>query len=470
MCPPTSSIYASPAGQRAGPTFADIVHRCQAGSYDTVDALEADAAAAAGPVRGLAEEAERAEQARQAKRGRQAEQRLPEHWCVVAVRRLSCKPWEDQAVCGGCSNCACVAPRVVSAASCRAFLTAPPPLLPPAPSVTCRQDAQAAVTEACSLQDKVDAACFLLRQELSLCEPSNAQLLAAAAAHVRGLQQEEQQRRQAEAEAAQRAREAEAEQAAAEEQQGAEAQQEPAAEHQEQCEEQLQAAQDAAAAVQAPQGDGGEQHGLSERPSGQGGPPAEAQEAAQVVQGDTPADAAPAATASGEEPQLGEELQAANGAPAAADAAPAGCTLPSLPPADAAAGDDAAERRRQLQQLACRACLHLQQRLAAELLPAAQHRLGLAPVEEGSTAWQALQESSGWLSGAAAAACNTLIPAAVGGVQHGQQPSELVAALLAGDAVALEHCTTHLAVSCVVAFNVATRQTGTAREGSVAQP
>ncbi|KAL4451600.1 hypothetical protein ABPG75_007262 [Micractinium tetrahymenae] len=379
-------------GPGSVPTFADIAQRCRAGEYDSVDALQADAAAAAEAVRGLAEEAQRAEQARQAKRGRQAEQPSPERW----------------------------------------------------------QDAQAAETEACALQDKIDAACFSLRQELQLSESSNAQLLAAAAAHVRRLQREHRERQ--EAEAARRRQDAEAQEAATKQRQGA-------AEIQQQQQEEAEA-QEAAA--------GQQQHQVAEVDEQQAEPLAGGAWQGGERQGQGPAgamdiEAAPAADGDREaqqptvqqpqqQPRQGAPSEAAADAGAAADAAHA-----AQQEAVATATDVAAEQRRQQQQLACQACLHLRQRLAAELRPAVQRRLPSAPAAEAGTAWQVLQESAGRLSAAAAAAaCNDVITAAVGAAQVGEVPPELVAALMAGDAVALQHCTTHLAVSCVVAFNVAT--------------
>lgn len=465
--PPTTTSTphpAPPAGLAAGPTFADIVQRCRTGDYDSVDALQADAAAAADLVRGLAEEAQRAEQARQAKRGRQAEQPSPEHWWVGERGQAGQSWWVLH-------MCLCIAiawPTLPMLAPVRPPLAAPPfdashrhPCcadLLAAPSRRRRHDAQAAVTAACSLQDKVDAACFLLRQELSLGEPANAQLLAAAAAHVRRLQREERER----AEAERRQREADAQQVPAEELQEAAAQQgEPDQQQGQQLQEQCQqaAAQDGAAGRQQ-QEDSGEPDGRAVGPAVHGVSPAEEQQAGQGGGSDVQLDSAPAAATSagvGEEQQHAG-MQQQGGARAAAVG---GGTAASAAQQEAeAAAAHTAEQRRQRHQLACQACLHLRQRLAAELLPAVQRRLPVKPVGEGGSVWQALQEGSGWLSAAAAAACNSVIPAAVGAEQDAQQPSELVAALLAGDAVALEHCATHLAVSCVVAFNVATKADG----------
>ena len=68
-------------------------------------------------------------------------------------------------------------------------LAAPHPP-PPSLALCTRLRAQLVRAAACSLQDKVDAACFGLRQRLALGDPGNERLLAAAAAHVRTLQRQ----------------------------------------------------------------------------------------------------------------------------------------------------------------------------------------------------------------------------------------------------------------------------------------
>lgn len=229
----------------------------------------------------------------------------------------------------------------------------------------CSEQAAAAVTAACAVQDKVDAACFWLRQQLQLGEESNVRLLAAAAAHVRTLQR----RQQAEVEAQRR-------QQAAEEQQERELQR-------------IEAEQEGAAA------DAGQQPEEREEQQAEG----QQQDAGtgEVAVGD-----ASRAECS--------ERQEDGPGPAEPSAA-----MPPHPPApeqqergqqpDASAA--AAQQRQQRQVVA--AAHRLRRQLCWLLAPAMRQRLPPPPAALGGTAWQVLQEAVGRLSAAAAAACGWVV-------------------------------------------------------------
>lgn len=321
------------------------------------------------------------------------------------------------------------------------------------------------MTEACSLQDKVDTACYLLQQELRLDEGPSAALLAAAAAHVRRLQRKERERQEQEEEARWReereVREVrEREEQAAAQQPEAGAQQAATGPQDKHLQET--AARGPAAGQQQPEGPG-QPEGQPSGPGMRGDGAALGLPVARQGPGGTQTQAAPVAAAARntgqhlaemqqQQQQQGEQLQGTRDGAAAVEAVAARADHAAQRGTEAGAAS-ATDQRRQRQQLACQACLVLQQRLATELSPAVLRRLPLASGGEAGSAWQALQESAGRLAAAAASACHSVIPAAF--PADDQQPAELVAALLAGDAAALECCAAHLAVSCVVAFNVA---------------
>ena len=292
-----------PTGVHATPTFGEIALRCRRGEYDSVDGLQADAAAAAAEVLAAADEAAQQEQRRI--RGRDP----PSH-----------DDWLE---------------------------------------------AQAAVGAACAAQDKVDAACFGLRQELHLSDPATEALLAAAAAHIRRLQEEEVERRQRAA-AAEEAARRQAEQAAARREQNQQQQELEVDGSEGQAEGEQEETQEMEGA--------GDQRGAAE------------------------GEAAAAAPAAGTEQQQREAEQQQQ-------QQPMDVSLPAIrvEQEDAAAAAAAEERRLRQQRVASAAQL-LRQRVHDLLLPALHQRMPAGPPPD-SSAWQALQEWAGRLSAAAAAAC-----------------------------------------------------------------
>ena len=286
----------------------------------------------------------------------------------------------------------------------------------------CRQHLQAVVTAACSVQDKVDAACFELRQQLSLSTAANEQVLAAAAAHVRRLQ---------------RQREAELAVAAAAQQ----------------AEQQAQAA--------AAERELREQAAVLGEADGQG--PADLHPADGTVAAADPSEAAAeegnaalqAEPAQVQQRQAHGLLLAARAAAEEALTPPPSAAAPreqqgqeqQQPTALAEAAPPSAERSRQhLQERAAHAAQLLRQRLCLLLLPALQKRLPHAPASD-TSAWQALQESAGRLSAESAAACGAAICEAAG-----EGGGSILVPAAASDAAGEAEWITTLAARCVAAL------------------
>lgn len=308
-----------------------------------------------------------------------------------------------------------------------------------------RQQLQAVATAACSVQDKVESACFAVRQSLSLSNPFNQQVLAAAAAHVRQLQ------RQKEVEAAlqaERQQQAAAGDALVDEEEQRREGQPPIAEGEAAGGEEAVQDQEGQVAQQATQQ-------ADRTAAGEVAEPMQVVAQQQVVQQAAAAGAEPPPQRQQQQRQEHSLLLAAR------EAAEEALTPPPLPAAQQQQQAEHTQQQQQQQapwpaaaagqqeppaeQRAAHAAQLLRLHLSRLLVPAMEARLPAAPAQ-GTSAWRALQEAAGRLGAQAAAACNRVLSEAAG-----EDCRELGAAM-DPDAAAAERAVAQLAAQCMAAL------------------